>query len=136
MSTTEILLPNELHTGVTEMDAQHEALFSSMQTIKAALMTPDADLDAGMRQLAQLQADMAAHFAWEEQAAAADAIPFNEHAAEHRRLLALMDKKIAEARTGSGNIPALLVFLDRCFEMHVTHFDQSLGRQLSSDPLP
>lgn len=132
MSTTETLLPNELHTGVDEMDAQHEALFSAMQSIKTALMTPDADLAAGMQQLLRLQADMAAHFRWEESAAAARAIPFAEHAAEHGRLLALIDKKIAEAQNGSGNIPALLVFLDRCFEMHVTHFDQTLGQGLKT----
>ena len=130
MSTPQNLLPNELHTGVSDLDAQHEGLFSEMQAIKNALMSPDADIPAGLRRLTQLELDMASHFAWEETQAAALAIAFAAHAAEHQRLLALMHSKIAEAHTGAGNIPALLVFLDRCFEMHVKHFDQSLGMLL------
>lgn len=130
MNKTKNQLPNELHTGVADLDSQHEGLFGEMQAIKTALLSQQADLAEGMRRLVQLEIDMANHFAWEESEAARHAIAFAAHTAEHQRLLMLMGKKIAEARDGAGNIPALLVFLDRCFEMHVKHFDQSLGMLL------
>lgn len=130
MSTDQAMLPCELQTGVSEMDSQHENLFHQIQALKSMLTSPEADEDKGLAILRALDSDMAEHFLWEEEEAARIGIDFDEHTLEHHKILALLNTRIAELQNGNGNIPALLVFLDRLFEMHVTHFDQTLGAEL------
>lgn len=123
-------LPKELETGVVDMDAQHEEIFGQMHELKALLMGREA-LDAhSFALLTQLAIDMAMHFAWEEQAAAENGIPFAEHTREHERIKKFLLAKAREFEEGECNIPALLVYMDRKFESHVAYFDQPLGRRL------
>ena len=60
----------------------------------------------------------------------AHGIPFAEHARDHARIGAFVRAKINELNSGECNIPALMVFMDRCFETHVVHHDLKLGRDL------
>lgn len=126
----EVLVPVELLTGVAEMDDQHSDLFREMHKVKNALLAVSGDDGEGRMLLLQLIDDLEEHIAWEEAAARAHTIPCDEHQREHARILAFVRAKMAEFDRGSCNIPALMVFMERKFESHVSHFDMSLGRAL------
>ena len=66
----------------------------------------------------------------EEAAARQSGIPFESHAREHAKIGAFVRAKIVEVSSGDCNIPALMVFMERCFETHMVHHDLKLGRQL------
>lgn len=123
----DLLVPTELLTGVAEMDGQHDHLFNTMLNVKNALLSVSDVDEAGLKLLAQLLEELLAHFAWEQEAARANGIPFEQHAREHARMAAFVRGKIPELRQGQCNVPALMVFMERTFESHVAHFDLGLG---------
>jgi hemerythrin-like metal-binding protein len=127
---SEALVPAELLTGITEMDGQHEHLFDEMHQVKEAFLAVEADHGAALRLMSRLADDLDAHFAWEEAAARASGIPFENHTREHAKIAAFVRAKINEISSGECNIPALMVFMERCFETHVLHHDLKLGRDL------
>lgn len=124
------LVPNELLTGVAEMDDQHDNLFNEMQRVKHALLAVADNHDEGLALLSKLAEDLDAHFAWEEDAARAHDIPFDGHTREHARIAAFVRAKISEISSGECNIPALMVFMERKFETHVVHYDLKLAQDL------
>ena len=126
----EHLVPAELLTGIAEMDGQHERLFDEMQKVKDAFLAVEADHGAALQLMSHLADDLEAHFAWEEAAARHIGIPFESHAREHAKIGAFVRAKIDEISGGDCNIPALMVFMERCFETHMVHHDLKLGRQL------
>jgi hemerythrin len=127
---TESFVPTELLTGIDEMDAQHDHLFSSMFRVKNALLSVSYVDEQGLSLLAQLLDELLEHFVWEQEAALANGIPFESHAKEHARISAFVRGKIPEIRSGRCNVPALMVFMERSFESHVAHFDLGLGTAL------
>lgn len=127
---SEPLVPDALLTGVAEMDGQHERLFDEMQQVKEAFLAVEADYGAALKLMSHLADDLEAHFAWEEAAARQSGIPFESHAREHAKIGAFVRAKIVEVSSGDCNIPALMVFMERCFETHMVHHDLKLGRQL------
>jgi hemerythrin-like metal-binding protein len=133
---SEFLVPTELLTGVGEMDSQHGQLFLQIQQAKEALLTVADDPERGAAMLSQLADSLDAHFAWEEDVARAGGIPFAEHTREHARIASFCRAMLGEIDSGKCNIPALMVFMDRCFEAHVLHFDLKLGDDLRSAQVP
>ncbi len=127
---TDLLVPTELLTGIAEMDGQHDHLFNSMLQVKNALLSVSDVDEAGLTLLAQLLEELLEHFAWEQEAARANGIPFEHHAREHARITAFVRGKIPELRNGRCNVPALMVYMERSFESHVAHFDLGLGTAL------
>ena len=125
-----ILVPTELLTGVAEMDGQHDRLFQEIQQVKDGLLAAGDVQGDGMALLSRLADDLDRHFMWEEESARANGIPFADHARDHARIGAFVRAKIRELNRGECNIPALMVFMDRCFETHVVHHDLKLGRDL------
>ena len=125
-----ILVPTGLLTGVAEMDGQHDRLFHEIQQVKDALLAATDGQSDGMAMLSRLAEGLDQHFLWEEESARAHDIPFADHAREHARIGAFIRAKINELNSGECNIPALMVFMDRCFETHVVHHDLKLGRDL------
>ena len=130
------LVPSELLTGVGEMDRQHDHLFQEIQQVKDALLTVADDPARGVAMLSQLVDTLDAHFAWEEDAARACGIPFTEHTREHARIAAFSRAMLGEIDSGKCNIPALMVYMDRCFEAHVLHYDLKLGEDMHSAQAP
>jgi len=128
MST--ILVPTGLLTGVAEMDGQHDRLFHEIQQVKDALLAAVDGHGVGLALLSRLADGLDEHFAWEEDSARAHGIPFADHTREHARIAAFIRAKISEMNSGECNIPALMVFMDRCFETHVVHHDLKLGQDL------
>lgn len=124
---TDLLVPTELLTDVPEMDAQHDHLFNTMLQVKNALLSVSDVDEQGLSLLARLLEELLQHFAWEQEAARANSIPFEHHAREHARIAAFVHGKIPEIRSGRCNVPALMVFMERSFESHVAHFDLGLG---------
>ena len=127
---TVAMLPDALQTGIAELDTQHENLFRLIRDVKTSLLDADHDQGCAMSLLADLAIELAMHFAWEEQAAGEIGMPFASHAREHQRIKRFLLSRTEECVQGRCNIPALLVFLDRQFESHVTHYDQALGLSL------
>jgi hemerythrin-like metal-binding protein len=127
---SKILVPAELLTGVDEMDGQHEHLFDEMRQVKEAFLAVEADQGAALTLMSRLAEDLDAHFAWEEAAARASGIPFESHAREHAKIGAFVRAKLGEISSGDCNIPALMVYMERCFETHVLHHDLKLGHDL------
>ena len=128
MST--ILVPDGLLTGVAEMDVQHDRLFHEIQQAKDALLAVSEGQGEGLALLSRLAESLERHFLWEEASARVHGIPFADHARDHARIGAFVRAKLNELNTGECNIPALMVFMDRCFETHVLHHDLKLGRDL------
>lgn len=127
---SENLVPAELLTGVAEMDGQHERLFDEMRQVKEAFLAVAADHGAALQLMSHLADDLDAHFAWEEAAARQIGVPFEAHTQEHARIADFVRAKIGEISSGDCNIPALMVYMERCFETHMVHHDLKLGRQL------
>lgn len=124
------LVPSELLTGVGEMDRQHDHLFQEIKQVKEALLSATDDPERGLEMLSQLVVTLDAHFAWEEDAARACGIPFFGHTKEHARIASFCRAMLGEIDSGECNIPALMVYMDRCFEAHVFHYDLKLGQDL------
>lgn len=123
-------VPVELRTGVDAMDGQHEHLFGQMAQVKEAFLADVPDHEAGLVLMSRLVKDLDEHFHWEEQEARERGIAFESHTREHAKIGAFVHAKIAEIKDGECNIPALMVFMERCFENHVLHHDLKLGRAL------
>ena len=130
MNSDKSQLPRELFTGVANLDQQHADLFATIQRIKAKLIENRGRYPNDTLEFTALRQAMAVHFAWEEAAASECNIPFESHAREHQRLLAMMDRELQTLEGGSTNLPALLVVFDRSFEMHVSRHDQTFGNKL------
>jgi hemerythrin-like metal-binding protein len=129
----EIHMPTELLSGVAEMDDQHDRLFNEIVQVKCALLEGAGDPADGLALLSRFAEDLDAHFAWEEEAARAKGIPFDEgHFKEHRKITAFVQAKVGEVSRGECNIPALMVFMERCFETHVAQHDLKLGHDLQA----
>lgn len=123
-------------TGIGELDGQHDHLFQEMQLVKNAFLSVSEDEDAdhahGLRLLTHLGESLSEHFAWEARMAREHAIPFVDHAREHVRISSFVTRKIREILDDQCNIPALMVFMERMFESHVSHFDLALGQALKA----
>lgn len=133
----EIHMPTALFSGVAEMDDQHDRLFNEIVQVKCAFLEVAGNPADGLALLSRFADDLVAHFAWEEATAKADGIPFDEsHFKEHRKLTAFIQAKVGEVRRGECNIPALMVFMERCFETHVAQHDLKLGRALQAAHVP
>ena len=132
-----IHMPTALLSGVAEMDDQHDRLFNEIVQVKCALLDVAGDHADGLALLSHFAEDLVAHFAWEEEAAKAEGIPFDEsHIKEHHKITAFVQAKVGEVSRGECNIPALMVFMERCFETHVVQHDLKLGRDLQAAHAP
>lgn len=131
-----ILVPAGLLTGVAEMDVQHDRLFHEIQQAKDALLAASEGQGDGLALLTRLAESLDQHFVWEEESARAHGIPFADHAKDHARIGAFVRAKLKELNSGECNIPALMVFMDRCFETHVVHHDLKLGQDLLAAQAP
>lgn len=131
-----ILVPAGLLTGVAEMDDQHDRLFQEIQQAKDALLASAEGQGDGLALLSRLAESLDQHFVWEEASAREHGIPFADHAKDHARIGAFVRAKLKELNSGECNIPALMVFMDRCFETHVVHHDLKLGRDLLAAQAP
>ena len=125
-------VPIELITGVGDMDAQHEHLFSEIERVKNAFLAVSGDSSEGLQLLAALADDLVRHYAWEEAAARRHGIAIPEHEREHARMARFVVAKIAEIEQGICNIPAFMVFMERKFESHVAQFDVRLAKALQA----
>jgi hemerythrin-like metal-binding protein len=132
-----IHMPTALLSGVAEMDDQHDRLFNEIVQVKCALLDVAGDHADGPALFSRFAEDLVAHFAWEEEAARAEGIPFDEnHCKEHRRITAFVQAKADEVSRGECNIPALMIFMERCFETHVVQHDLKLGHDLQAAHAP
>ena len=128
-----IHMPTELVSGVAEMDRQHDQLFNQIVQVKCAFLEVEDDHD-GLALLSRFAEDLIAHFAWEEEIARIQGVLFEEgHIKAHRQMTAFIRLKVVEVSRGDCNIPALMVFMERCFETHVVQYDLKLGHDLQAD---
>ena len=133
----DVHMPTELVSGVAEMDAQHDRLFNEIVQVKCTLLEVAGDRKDGLALLSRFADDLITHFGWEEETARAAGIPFDDaHIKEHRKITAFIQAKVGEVSRGECNVPALMVFMERCFETHVVQYDLKLGHALQAAQTP
>ena len=130
---SEVHMPTQLVSGVADLDDQHDLLFNEIMQVKCALLDVAANRADGLALLSRFADDLIAHFGWEEAAASAAGFLFDDdHLREHRRMTAFIRAKVDEVSRGECNVPALMVFMERCFETHVVQYDLKLGHDLQA----
>lgn len=122
-------LPTELLIGVPEIDAEHEALFARLASLKAFCLEN--------KQLPMAQADglltaMREHYLTEERLASGKMMDFSEHARQHQVVLLAVTKTLNEVVEGRANVFSLLRYLEYWFERHIAEEDMLLGLRLHS----
>lgn len=121
------LLPEEMLTDHLGIDIQHEEIFARIESLR------NGDMEAAghfINQLSGLLDYLAAHFAQEEQLAAAAGLEFSGHAKTHAQNLRLLHKGMDEVKRGSMEACSFLRFLDYWFEHHINEFDKPFARRL------
>lgn len=124
------VLPEALVLHVPQLDAQHEALFVQLDTLKAHCLETN---QLPVEQADELLAALLEHFATEEQLAGAASLPFSDHAEKHRELQSILTKAFAEVREGKREIFSLLRYIDYWFERHISEEDRHFSARLPRD---
>lgn len=86
--------------------------------------------------LSRFAEDLVAHFAWSEEAARAEGIQFERATSRASQDYRLRPGEGGRGQSGECNIPALMVFMERCFETHVVQYDLKLGHDLQAAHAP
>lgn len=120
-------LPSSLHTGVPEMDSQHEALFGRLVYLK--------NLCLGQNSLPAAEAEglldfLREHYATEAQLAMDMNIDFSGHAEQHRVMLQGVGKALGDAVEGCADVFGVLRYIEYWFERHIAHEDMPLSVSL------
>lgn len=117
-------LPGPLLVGVTEVDAQHDALFRHLVVLKG-LCLRDGCLP--IEETDGLLAALQEHYATEERLADEAGIDFTAHARDHREMLELVGKAFSEVVEGRGDVFGTLRYVEYWFERHITQDDMCLA---------
>lgn len=123
-------LPIELHIGIPEIDAQHEALFARLVYLKHTCLEekrlPRAEAEALLDALRE-------HYVTEEHFAQKLQMDFSVHVRQHEVMLRAVSKTLNEVLAGRANVFSLLRYLEYWFERHIADEDMVLGHRLSLD---
>lgn len=123
------ILPEGMQTKNDEMDAEHEEIFSRIQSLQKE------DLEASDRfvgRMADLLSYLAKHFENEEQLAAEAGVVFFLHGQNHAQNLRLFNKAIEEVRAGRMEPRVFLRYVDYWFEQHINEFDKPFARAVQT----
>jgi len=122
-----IFLPEELVLEVSEIDAQHQALFAQLEEINTICVEENhLPLDRAEALLMALQE----HFNTEERLAFAVGHDFAEHALKHEKMMAVIRNGIAKVNAGTKDVFGLLRYVEYWFERHIAEEDKALGVKL------
>lgn len=121
------LLPEALVIGLPEVDAQHEEIFSRIESLKEGCLE---HCHAPFLEFESLMAFFAHHFATEERIAEQAGLDFSEHKKAHRTNLRVLKKALDEVRSGTRDGYSFMRYIELWFERHIIEYDQPFAASL------
>jgi hemerythrin-like metal-binding protein len=125
------LLPEALLIDQPEVDAQHEEIFTCIESLKIACVA-GGNPDIGV--FDDLLLFLGQHFATEERIAQEAALEFSSHAKIHHDSLFMLSKALDEVRRGANDVHSFLRFIEYWFERHIHTEDKLFGARLKAGP--
>lgn len=123
------LLPEALLVDLPEIDAQHEDIFSRIESLKVACFESDY---VPIDEFHALLDVFEQHFATEERIAAEAGLDFADHAKIHANTLRLLWKAFGDVINGGHDAHSFLRFTEYWFERHIREDDQAFAAALQS----
>ena len=120
-------LPDALLLDLPEVDAQHEEVFTRIESLKAGCFESsyvDIDEFQGLIELFER------HFATEERIAREAGVNFSRHATIHRNTLDLLRKALSDILAGSADAHSFLRYAEFWFERHIRDEDKRFVAKL------
>jgi len=114
-------LPEALLVDLPEVDAQHEEIFTRIESLKAGCFENDYVNIAEFQGLVDC---FALHFATEERLAEEAGVEFTAHAKIHRDSLGLLHKALSDLRNGGDDAHSFLRYAEFWFERHIIEADK------------
>lgn len=114
-------LPEALLVGFPEIDAQHEEVFTRIESLKAGCF---GNTYVDIAEFQALLDSFTLHFATEERIAEDAGIDFTAHAKIHRDTLDLLRKALGDVIKGERDAHAFLRYAEYWFERHIREDDK------------
>jgi hemerythrin-like metal-binding protein len=128
------LLPQTLVIDQFELDAQHEQIFTRIESLKIACVEGG---NPGLDVFDDLLLFLGQHFATEERIAQEASLEFSSHAKTHRDSFYMLSKALDEVRRGASDEYSFLRFIEYWFERHILTEDKPFGARLKAgNPTP
>ncbi|HPP46291.1 MAG TPA: hemerythrin domain-containing protein [Accumulibacter sp.] len=120
-TNTADMLPQALLIGIPSIDAQHEHIFRSIESLKESCYGSGPEsLDDFVSLLQYLEF----HFASEEELAQTLGVDFYEHSSVHRHNLQSLYRAFDGVRSGARDVHSFLRYAEYWFERHITDEDK------------
>lgn len=123
------LLPEALLVDLPEVDAQHEEIFTCIESIKSACFE---STHVPIDELQALIALFERHFSTEERLAREAGLDFADHARIHRETIRLLRKGLDDILTGEHDTHPFLRYAEYWFERHIKEDDKEFAATLQS----
>ena len=114
-------LPEALLVDLPEIDAQHEEVFTRIESLKAGCFE---NTYVDIAEFQGLIDYFALHFATEERLADEAGVDFTAHAKIHRDTLGLLRKALDDVRNGGHDAHSFLRYAEFWFERHIREDDK------------
>lgn len=121
------LLPEILVVDWPPIDAQHEHLFLSIESLKAACVGVSC---LPIDDFGQLLDELERHFGYEEKLAAQVGVEFSQHISVHRDNLLSLRDALEVVASGISDAYSFLRYLEFWFERHIIQYDQAFIDEL------
>lgn len=120
----------EFETGIPSADHEHRKLIELVNELHEKARAADT-VDEAVRSLDRIVTQFAAHFVHEEEAMRdLDYAAFNEHKADHDRLIAEVEQALDAVRQGTALAVDFPIRLETWFTGHFKTLDMPLHRFL------
>ena len=117
------LLPEALWVDRLEIDAQHEQIFTFLETLKSTCFGSSYLPMEGFRRLAK---DFEQHFAEEELLAETFGLDCSGHTAVHKDAIRTIRESLDDVLTGASDAYSFLRYMEFWLERHIVRFDKPL----------
>ncbi len=121
------LLPEALVVDYLVIDAQHEAIFAYIETLKEAYFRNNY---LPIDELERLLNSLEKHFTTEEEIAAEAGVDFLEHIRVHRDDLKAVKIALDSVRSGASDAYSFLRYVELWFERHIILHDKPVAAGL------
>jgi len=120
-TNTADMLPQALLIGIPAIDAQHEHIFRSIESLKeSSYGSGPESFDDFVSLLTYLEF----HFASEEELARTLGIDFFDHSSVHHHNLQSLHRAFDGVRSGARDVHSFLRYAEYWFERHITDEDK------------
>lgn len=122
-------LPEALMVDLPEIDAQHEEIFTRIESLKTACFESSYVPIEAFHGLLEL---FEQHFATEERLAGEAGLDFTDHAKIHASTLRVLWKAFGDVLNGGNDAHAFLRYAEYWFERHISEDDRLFVQALQS----